>query len=64
MNHQDGKNMIVPLEVEIGRLSQLLSEKEKRTNPRVMRKIGKFKLKLALLRQLLTPSRLNLAGVH
>lgn len=64
MSEQESKNMIVPIEVEIDRLNRLISEKEKRTNPRLMKKMGKLKTKLAQLREMLAPNRAKLAGAY
>ena len=62
MNEQEGKNMIVPIQTEIERLTRVLSENEKRTNPRLMKTMGKIKQKLSILCDALAVKRMKLAG--
>lgn len=64
MNKQEGKNMIVPIETEIEKLTRVLSENERKTNPRLMKKMGKIKLKLSLLREAFASKRVKLAGAY
>ena len=64
MNKQEGKTMIVPIETEIERLTRVLSENERKTNPRLMKKMGTIKQKLSLLREAFAPKRMKLAGAY
>lgn len=64
MNKQDRKRVVLPLEDEFERLGRLLSEHEKRQNPRVVKKLSKLRQKLIALREFCAPKRLKPIGEY
>lgn len=66
MKEKDAKPILVPIEDELVRLIRLVSEKEQRTNPRLMKKMGKIRAKLLVLREVLTAAskRTKPEGAH
>ena len=64
MSKQEGTSMIVPIETEIERLTLVLSENERTTNPLLMEKMAEIKEKLSRLLRFLTPQPMKMAGAY
>ena len=64
MSKQEGTSMIVPIETEIERLTLVLSENERTTNPLLMEKMVEIKEKLSRLLRFLTPQPMKMAGAY